>query len=102
MLALPARVLYNPVGGTYKDKQGVMRPRRVHGHMQASFPGFNVRWNRDINAAINILKLFHALYKDGEVPWEFRRSTDKAELVSSPAARYKYKCVPGKKGYIRV
>jgi transposase len=79
----------------------VQRIRRVHGHMQCAFPGYSVRWNRDINAAINILLNFRYLYKHGELPWEFRRSTDTSSLQRSPAADRKYSRVEGEKGYRR-
>jgi hypothetical protein len=93
--------MYNPPGAVKKDRKGVLRLRRVHGHMQCSFPGHSVRWNRDINAAINILKNFHHLYVHGELPWEFRRSTDHTSLLRSPAADFSYAHVPGQAGLRR-
>ena len=93
--------MYNPPRGVYKDRKGVLRLRRVHGHMQCSFPGHSVRWHRDVNAAINLLENFKHLYKHGELPLEFRRSTDRANLLRSPAADYKYAQVPGEAGFRR-
>ena len=93
--------MYHPPGGVKKDRTGVERIRRVFGHKQCSFPGFSVRWNRDINAAINILKAFIYLYEHGELPWEFRRSTDAASLVCCPAADYKYAQVQDSFAYRR-
>ena len=140
--------MYNPPRGVYRDSKGVPRLRRVHGHMQCSFPGFSVRYHRDINAAINILKvrasfrlglalsaptlpcllqhrmsasfsafpltlfrfstdacgaqLFHHMYEHGELPLEFRRTTDHTALLRSPAADRKYAGEVNQKGFRRL
>ena len=88
--------MYNPVGMMKKDKKGVLRMRRVHGHMQCSDKNYSVRYNRDINAAINILALFRYLYEHGELPFAFRRSTKPTELDCPASTRYKYKHVARK------
>ena len=100
-MRLACSILYNPVGSIVIDREGVKRIRRVYGLKQRSLPGDTVLWHRDINAAINILLTFLHFYHHGELPWEFRRSTDPTELVRPRAVDYHYKQVPGKVGYAR-
>ena len=35
-------------------------------------PGYSYLWNRDINAALNIVNIYLHLLEYNEVPWEFR------------------------------
>ena len=45
----------------------------VWGLYQVSMPGYSYLWNRDINAAINIVNIYLHLLEYNEVPWEFRK-----------------------------
>ena len=84
-------VMYHPAAGVKADRHGVERVNRPWGFYQSSKPGHHVRWHRDINAAINMLKLFRALYHDGDVPWQFWRSTKKEQLERPVSLRYNYR-----------
>ena len=53
---------------------------RVWGLYQVSMPGYSYLWNRDINAAINIVNIYLLLEYDVE-PWEFRKDV---QLFENP------------------
>ena len=54
---------------------------RIHGIYQSSMPGHTYFWNRDINAAINIMYIYLHLLDFEIEPWEFRKSV---ELMKIP------------------
>ncbi len=89
--------MYHPAAGVRLDNKGVLRVQRTWGFYQSTTRDYNnvrrynVRWHRDINAAINMLKLFTQLYHEGTVPEQFLRSTAKDQLHRPVALRYKYK-----------
>ena len=69
------------VGGEKKEKEGGLEKSSVWGLYQVSMPGYSYVWNRDINAAINIVNIYlHLLEYDVE-PWEFRRDV---QLFENP------------------
>ena len=69
------------VGGEKKEKEGGLEKSSVWGLYQVSMPGYSYLWNRDINAAINIVNIYlHLLEYDVE-PWEFRRDV---QLFENP------------------
>ena len=73
-----------PSRGSRKAKRS--RNKRVFGIYQSSKPGYTCTWNRDVNAAINIVNNFRTLHETGDVPLEFRRGI---KLVSPPSSRYR-------------
>ena len=83
--------MYHPAAGVRRDRQGKLHVRRPFGFYQSSMPGYHVRWHRDINAAINMVKLFRQQYHDGTVPEEFLRGTARDDLVNPESLRYKYR-----------
>ena len=44
-------------------------------------PGYSYLWNRDINAAINIVSIYLHLLEFEEEPWEFRKNV---HLMKNP------------------
>jgi hypothetical protein len=77
-------LMANPVKGVYCGRDGKLHMRHVHGHFIVALPEhkYNVRWNRDINAAINMQIIFwwvlsrHTLLLAGAVSmmWRVLRS----------------------------
>lgn len=88
-----------PKQGEFVNKMGRAYVPRVHGILQAPVPGNSVTWNRDVNAAINIVNLFKYRYDTGDVPVPFRRSTPKP--VGYKWQRYVYARVEGSKRFKR-
>ena len=82
-------------GGYYRCSDGKMQPYRVHGHLLAALPElmYNVRWNRDIAAAINMIVIFWYRYYFSKLPAVFTKP--KSELKVSATARYGYAHQPG-------
>jgi len=56
---------------------------------------YNMRWHRDVVAAVNMLRLFYHLLVDKRLPLAFHRSTDKDTLVKSRACRRVYQLEEG-------
>lgn len=83
--------MFHPASGVKRDRNGVLHVKRVWGLYQSSKPGHHVRWDQDINASINMFKLFTQLYHEGTVPTPFLRATPKDQLERPVALRYKYK-----------
>ena len=84
------------------DKNGERCIVRPWGQKQSTsdevLPGgqrYNMRWHRDVVAAINILRLFYHLLVHKQLPTAFKRSTDKDTLVQSRACRRVYELVEG-------
>ena len=56
-------------------------------------PGYTYLWNRDVNAAINIVNIYLHLLEHDVEPWEFRTDVELSKLpVYIPA---KTKGTPG-------
>jgi hypothetical protein len=60
-------------GGEKKKEKECNDLVSVWGLYQVSMPGYSYLWNRDINAAINIVNIYLHLLEYKEVPWEFRK-----------------------------
>jgi hypothetical protein len=60
-------------GGKKKKEKECNDLVSVWGLYQVSMPGYSYLWNRDINAAINIVNIYLHLLEYNEVPWEFRK-----------------------------
>jgi len=68
--------------------EGKAYTRRVFGIYQCSSkPGYSCTWNRDVNAAINIVQNFRTLCEHGDVPEAFRRGV---KLSPPPSLKYRY------------
>lgn len=83
--------MYHPAAGVKIDRNGKKHLNRSWGFYQSTMPDYHVRWHRDINAALNMLKLFRKLYHDGDVPEAFLRATPREQLTRPEALRYRYK-----------
>jgi hypothetical protein len=86
----------NAFGGFVRGSDGKMRPHFVHGHLVAALSElqYNVRWNRDIAAAINMSVIFWYRYYFSKLPAVFTKP--KSELKVSATAGYGYAHQPGK------
>jgi hypothetical protein len=85
--------MYHPAAGVKEGSDGKLHVNRPWGFYQATLPGEapqHVRYHRDINAAVNMLKLFRQLYHEGDVPLPFLQATPRTELLLPAALRYKY------------
>ena len=61
--------------------EGMARSKSaIHGIYQSSMPGHSHRWNRDINGAINICKIYLHLVEFGVEPWEFRKDVELGKI----------------------
>ena len=67
-------MMYHPPKEMAVDKNGKRYLRRVYGLYQSSMPGYSRTWNRDCNAAINIVVNYRHTYDTGAPPVEFSRS----------------------------
>ena len=115
----------HPIKGFETDRHGKRRLRRVYGQWIVALAehGYHVRWNRDVNAAINMQTIFWCvaarmrlfllhtaccacvdashrlmrrhLYHFGKLPNAFLRSTLRSELPASITTRYHYSQEPG-------
>ena len=84
----PQRMVEIPNSTNWETKKAKYYCRRVNGLYQSSSSGRSILWNRDNNAARNILINFYEKYNTGLVLLEFRRDY-KAE--SKPkSCGYKY------------
>ena len=72
-----------------EEVDGKLFLKRTFGIYQSSGPGYSRTWNRDVNAAINIVQNFRYLYEHGEMPLEFRRGVVNA-VPDSLKRRYKW------------
>lgn len=90
--------MYHPVSffkggvGQRFSKKGKPYVRRVNGIYQCSSPGHTCTWDRDCNAARNIVQNYRTLMTEGDFPVEFRRST--ASLRPEGSSFYKYALRP--------
>lgn len=88
--------MYHPAAGVKVGSDGELHVNRPWGFYQASLSRtewptpHHVRYHRDINAAVNMLKLFRQLYHHGDRPVEFLHSTPKEDLLRPAALDYKY------------
>ena len=91
-------LMYHPPKEQAISKNGYKYIRRVYGIYQSTSPGYTCTWNRDVNAAINILKNFRYKYEHGEMPLQFQRGVILEKPIS---ARYKYRWLPITKKFER-
>ena len=82
-------LMHHPPKELAANKNGKLYIKRVYGIYQSSSSGYSCTWNRDVNAAINILKNFRHKYINGEMPREFQRGV---KLDVPTALRYRYRC----------
>ena len=68
-------------GGEEGREESGIKKSRVWGLYQVSMPGYSYLWNRDINAAINIVSIYLHLLEFEEEPWEFRKNV---HLMKNP------------------
>jgi len=88
-------VMYHPPKEMAVSKYGKCYLRRVFGLYQSSSSGYSRMWNRDCNAARNILLNFRRKYETGAVPAPFQRGTKHDELSKPAACSYKYSAKAG-------
>ena len=69
------------VGVGKEGEEGWSDESRVWGLYQVSMPGYSYLWNRDINAAINIVNIYLHLLEFDVEPWEFRKDV---QLFENP------------------
>ena len=81
------QLMYHPPKCMGINRYGRPFLKRIYGFYLASAPGSSTLWNRDENAAINILKNFLATRRDGAPPAAFRRET---QLEPTHACGYRY------------
>ena len=90
-------MLYNPPQKMMEQELrngGVRRYlKRIHGMKQCASSGLSYLWNRDKNAAVNILQNFVLMCTTGEIPERFRRGG--APLVKPRSLFYGYRNRPG-------
>ena len=67
-------------GGEKKKEKECNGLVSVWGLYQVSMPGYSYLWNRDINAAINIVNIYLHLLEYNEVPWEFRKNVQSMKI----------------------
>jgi hypothetical protein len=75
-------LMFHPPKEMAVSKHGKHYLRRIYGLYQSSASGYSHLWNRDCNAARNILINFRSLYETGVMPEQFRRETVLATPVS--------------------
>jgi hypothetical protein len=68
-------LMFHPPKEEAVNKNGKRYLRRIYGLYQSSASGYSHLWNRDCNAARNIVMNFRHLYEDGTMPEQFRRET---------------------------
>jgi len=85
-------VMHHPPKEMAVSKFGKPYLRRVYGLYQSSASGYSHLWNRDCNAARNILLNFRYKYEHGTVPGPFLRG---ALLPMPKACYYKYAAKAG-------
>jgi len=90
-------LMHHPPKEQAISKNGIVYVRRVFGIYQSSKAGYSCTWNRDVNAAINIVNNFRYKYDHGEMPQEFQRGV---KLSASTSLRYKYRWCEEKKKFI--
>ena len=85
-------IMHHPPQKEAVSRSGRIYLKRVYGLYQSSASGYSRLWNRDCNAARNILLNYRHVLLHGEFPVEFRRET--RDLAVPKACRYKYKPKP--------
>ena len=81
------QMMHHPPKEMGVSKYGKPYLRRVYGLYQSSASGYTYLWNRDENAARNILLNFKYKYAHGTMPAPFQRGT---ELTKPLSCTYKY------------
>ena len=91
-------LMFHPPKEEAVSKNGKRYLRRIYGLYQSSASGYSHLWNRDCNAARNIVINFRHLYENGEMPVQFRRET----VLDVPMSlTYKWRMRPNGHGFIR-
>ena len=87
------RMVHPPQMEMVCPRSGKTFTRVIFGVYQNCESGASRLWNRDVNAARNMVQNYRHLYEHGELPLNFRRGVDVAD---SAAAVYRYRPVPGR------
>jgi hypothetical protein len=91
-------LMYHPPKEEAVSKNGKRYLRRIYGLYQSSASGYSHLWNRDCNAARNIVMNFRHLYETGAMPPAFRRETVLPVPVS---LAYKWRRSAVGRGFLR-
>jgi hypothetical protein len=64
--------------------------KRIYGLYTHSSACRTNTWNRDVNAAINMIQIVNSLIDFGEIPWEFRKDVELNHRVEYYSRQYTY------------
>lgn len=90
--------MFHPPKELAVSRSGKRYIKWVYGIYQSTSPGYTCTWDRDCNAARNIVKNFRHLYEQGEMPVAFRRDAD---VAPERACLYRYRWMKDKKKFFR-
>jgi len=85
------RMYHPPKELAVNKRTGAKYVRRVYGLYQRSAPGVSRLWNRDVNAARNIVLNFRHVMEHGVMPEHFRREVEVDHPIS---CSYRWRVLP--------
>ena len=68
---------------TNQNPKGAIIAKKIHGLLQCTSKACHTRWNRDVNGALNIRKIFINICQTRFPPLHYQRSFTKAALMAA-------------------